>query len=87
MYSPLLNYALRTISVTFAAMLEALLKPLKPDRFFAEYWPDRTYASHGKLARLPSLFQSEVLRDFSALARNYRGRLLITRGRNSPYMV
>jgi ribosomal protein L16 Arg81 hydroxylase len=68
-------------------MLETLLKPLTPDRFFTDYWPDRTYASHGKLSRLPTLFRSDVLTDFSSLARKYRGRLLITRGRNSPYMV
>ena len=68
-------------------MLETLLKPLTPDKFFSDYWPDRTYASHGKVSRLPGLFRSEALADFSSLARNYRGRLLITRGRNSPYMV
>jgi hypothetical protein len=68
-------------------MLEALLKPLKPDKFFRDYWPDRPYASHGELSRLPAMFHTDVLTDFSNLAGNYRGRLLITRGRNSPYMV
>ncbi len=68
-------------------MLDTLLKPLDTDRFFSDYWPDRTYASHGKPARLPALFRSDVLADFSNLAREYRGRLLITRGRNSPYMI
>jgi len=68
-------------------MLEALLKPLTVDRFFANYWPERCYASHGKPERLPAVFRSAALRDFETLARNYRGRVLFTRGRSSPYMV
>lgn len=69
------------------SMLDALLKPLTPDRFFSDYWPDRIYASHGRIQRLPEILQSNVLRSFESLARNYRGRVLFTRGRNSPYMV
>jgi ribosomal protein L16 Arg81 hydroxylase len=73
--------------VTMLHMLATLLKPLTTEQFLREYWPDRCYASHGPLQRLPDILQCEVLSSFEKLARSYRGRVLFTRGRNSPYMI
>ncbi|MEE8428699.1 MAG: cupin domain-containing protein [Gammaproteobacteria bacterium] len=68
-------------------VLESLIAPLTTEAFFAEYWPERVYASHGDLNRLPEMFRSEVLRDIKTLSEHYHGRVLFTRGRHSPFMV
>jgi len=68
-------------------VLELFIAPLTTEQFFAEYWPERVYASHGDLDRLPGMFRSPVLRDIETLSGHYHGRVLFTRGRQSPFMV
>jgi ribosomal protein L16 Arg81 hydroxylase len=68
-------------------VLETFIAPLTAEQFFAEYWPERVYASHGDLDRLPGMFRSPVLRDIETLSEKYHGRVLFTRGRHSPFMV
>lgn len=68
-------------------VLESFIAPLTAEQFFAEYWPERVYASHGNLDRLPGMFCSKVLRDIESLSEHYHGRVLFTRGRHSPFMV
>jgi ribosomal protein L16 Arg81 hydroxylase len=68
-------------------VLESFIAPLTEEQFFAGYWPERVYASHGDLDRLPGMFRSPVLRDLETLSGHYHGRVLFTRGRHSPFMV
>jgi len=68
-------------------VLESLIAPLTTEQFFCDYWPERVYASHGELERLPGMFRSPVLRDIESLSGHYHGRVLFTRGRESPFMV
>ena len=68
-------------------VLESFIAPLTAEQFFAGYWPERVYASHGDLERLPGMFRSPVLRDIESLSTNYHGRVLFTRGRHSSFMV
>ena len=68
-------------------VLESFIAPLTTEQFFAGYWPERVYASHGDLDRLPGMFRSPVLRDLETLSGHYHGRVLFTRGRHSPFMV
>jgi len=68
-------------------VLESFIAPLTAEQFFAGYWPERVYASHGDLERLPGMFRSPVLRDIESLSANYHGRVLFTRGRHSSFMV
>jgi len=68
-------------------VLESFIAPLTAEQFFAGYWPERVYASHGDLDRLPGMFRSPVLRDLETLSGHYHGRVLFTRGRHSPFMV
>jgi len=69
------------------SVLEKLVAPLTTEQFFADYWPERIYVSHGGIERLPGLFRSAVLRDIGSLSERYRGRVLFTRGSHSPFMV
>ena len=69
------------------SVLESFIAPLTAEQFFAGYWPERVYASHGDLERLPGMFRSPVLRDIESLSANYHGRVLFTRGRHSSFMV
>jgi len=68
-------------------VLESLIAPLTTEQFFSDYWPERVYASHGELERLPGMFRSPVLRDIESLSGHYHGRVLFTRGRESSFMV
>jgi ribosomal protein L16 Arg81 hydroxylase len=68
-------------------VLESFIAPLTAEQFFAEYWPERVYASHGDLDRLPGMFRSPLLHDIETLSEHYHGRVLFTRGRHSPFMV
>lgn len=68
-------------------VLESFIAPLTVEQFFAGYWPERVFASHGDLDRLPGMFRSGVLRDIETLSARYHGRVLFTRGRHSPFMV
>ena len=68
-------------------VLESLIAPLAVEQFFAEYWPERVYTSHGDLDRLPGMFRSPVLKNIETLSESYHGRVLFTRGRHSPFMV
>ena len=68
-------------------VLESFIAPLTAEQLFADYWPERVYASHGDLDRLPGMFRSPVLHDIETLSEHYHGRVLFTRGRHSPFMV
>ena len=68
-------------------MLESLIAPLTTEEFFSGYWPERVYASHGELERLPGMFRSPLLRDIETLSAHYHGRVLFTRGQQSSFMV
>lgn len=68
-------------------VLESFIAPLTTEAFFSDYWPERVYASHGELERLPGMFRSPVLRDIETLSGHYHGRVLFTRGRQSSFMV
>ena len=68
-------------------VLESFIAPLTTEEFFSAYWPERVYASHGDLERLPGMFRSPVLQDIDTLSGHYHGRVLFTRGRQSSFMV
>ena len=68
-------------------VLESFIAPPTAEQLFADYWPERVYASHGDLDRLPGMFRSPVLHDIETLSEHYHGRVLFTRGRHSPFMV
>ncbi len=56
-------------------ILAALLSPHSVGDFLREYWPDRVFALHGDLRRLPAALRVPELQSVEALAARYRGRM------------
>ena len=68
------------------SMLAALLAP-RSGEFLRDYWPDRSFASHGDPARLPPFLGARELSSVDELSRIYRGKLRFTSGRRFQKMV
>jgi ribosomal protein L16 Arg81 hydroxylase len=60
------------------SLLQALIAPHTIEHFYAAFWPDRHFAVHGPLERLPEIFRARELHDFHELARKYTGYCAIT---------
>ncbi len=54
-------------------IIDGLFNVLTASKFIADFWPNRAVHTHGNVTRLPSVFSSELLGDFTALAQRYRG--------------
>lgn len=54
-------------------VLRPLVSPTPVDVFLNEYWPDRWFATHGAVDRLPPTLRGPELASFRALAGRYRG--------------
>lgn len=68
-------------------VLEGLLGADAVETFLRDYWPDRIFLASGEKARLPSAFLDEVLNDFDALSRRYRGIVSFFGDDKSTHMV
>jgi hypothetical protein len=55
-------------------ILSAFLSPADAQAFLREYWPDRSFAAHGPLSRLPAAFRAPALSDAQTLTRQHQGR-------------
>lgn len=66
--------------------LDALLSPRSVEEF-ADYWPDKIFATHGEPARLPEFLRARELTSIGALGGVYRGRLAFCNGARTSYMV
>lgn len=68
-------------------ILRALLGADGLEEFFSGYWPDRIYVAHGDRSRLPAALLDEVLNEFDALSRRYKGVVSFFGDANSGHMV
>lgn len=69
------------------SIMEAFVSPRTLDEFFGNHWPDKSFAVHGDVQRLPDIFRLSELDDFLALARRYKGPLAVANGEKSPVMT
>ena len=69
-----------------ASTLSALLAPRSVE-FLHDYWPDRSFVSHGDPARLPSFLRARELASVDELSKVYRGKLRFTSGRRFQKMI
>ena len=67
--------------------LAALISPTPLERFFSEFWPERVFHSHGPLSRLPAVFSTNELSNFSALAAGFRDWMGFGNGSRSARMM
>ncbi len=79
-----LNRNIRINMMNVESALLPLFGQLGTTDFLESYWPDRHFAVHGPLGRLPEFLKSPELRSLDALARIYRGPVTFGRGAVDP---
>ena len=65
-------------------LMSKILSPKSLDEFWS-IWPFEYFESHGRIERLPSIFQLEIFKSFDQILHNYEGRITINRGSETPY--
>ena len=62
------------------SLLGSLMAPCTAEKFLAEYWPRRVFATHGPPERLPAMMRERMLSSAADLAASYRGRVMFSHG-------
>jgi ribosomal protein L16 Arg81 hydroxylase len=68
-------------------LLRELLAPTPASEFLNQYWPERHFAAHGPLERLPQVFRAGEFASLHALATRYAGPVTFGKGTLSPRTV
>lgn len=67
--------------------LRSLVAPTPVAAFLRDYWPERCFATHGPVERLPPPLRGPELASFRALASRYRGLPTFGQGKHAPRTV
>lgn len=68
-------------------VLRTLVSPVPVELFLQEYWPQRWFATHGPVERLPAPLRGPELANFRALVGRYRGLPTFGQGRRGPRTI